>query len=145
MIRRPPRSTRTDTLFPYTTLFRSLWGDVGPRRLDHPAEASAPVEDPRLVEVAGVPGAEVAVAVEVLLVVDLVVAEHDGDALDRDLAELPCRERLAGVALHDQQVDPRQRAAVGDPELAFLLLGLPPSAQRPRLREAVPATLHAPP
>src|SRR3546814_12425909 len=28
MIRRPPRSTRTDTLFPYTTLFRSL-------RLEH--------------------------------------------------------------------------------------------------------------
>src|SRR3546814_7369510 len=29
MIRRPPRSTRTDTLFPYTTLFRSL-GSVIP-------------------------------------------------------------------------------------------------------------------
>src|SRR3546814_11084843 len=28
MIRRPPRSTRTDTLFPYTTLFRSLRQDV---------------------------------------------------------------------------------------------------------------------
>src|SRR3546814_20627196 len=30
MRRRPPRSTRTDTLFPYTTLFRSilLWGSV---------------------------------------------------------------------------------------------------------------------
>src|SRR3546814_15134377 len=29
MIRRPPRSTRTDTLFPYTTLFRSLgWAQV---------------------------------------------------------------------------------------------------------------------
>src|SRR3546814_14567757 len=27
MIRRPPRSTRTDTLFPYTTLFRSLEED----------------------------------------------------------------------------------------------------------------------
>src|SRR3546814_16922763 len=27
MIRRPPRSTRTDTLFPYTTLFRSPVGD----------------------------------------------------------------------------------------------------------------------
>src|SRR3546814_3819684 len=26
MIRRPPRSTRTDTLFPYTTLFRSCQG-----------------------------------------------------------------------------------------------------------------------
>src|SRR3546814_10466550 len=39
MIRRPPRSTRTDTLFPYTTLFRSalvgvdyLWLDNGGSR-----------------------------------------------------------------------------------------------------------------
>src|SRR3546814_3212183 len=30
MIRRPPRATRTDTLFPYTTLFRS--GPEGPRQ-----------------------------------------------------------------------------------------------------------------
>src|SRR3546814_13065090 len=29
MIRRPPRSTRTDTLFPYTTLFRSRTLDPG--------------------------------------------------------------------------------------------------------------------
>src|SRR3546814_15677921 len=31
MIRRPPRSTRTDTLFPYTTLFRSgfVYGPLG--------------------------------------------------------------------------------------------------------------------
>src|SRR3546814_19141503 len=28
MIRRPPRSTRTDTLFPYTTLFRSRIGNA---------------------------------------------------------------------------------------------------------------------
>src|SRR3546814_3204373 len=28
MIRRPPRSTRTDTLFPYTTLFRSALAHV---------------------------------------------------------------------------------------------------------------------
>src|SRR3546814_19730370 len=33
MIRRPPRSTRTDTLFPYTTLFRSV-------AKDHAAEES---------------------------------------------------------------------------------------------------------
>src|SRR3546814_5952781 len=35
MIRRPPRSTRTDTLFPYTTLFRSI-RDIfrGRRRFD---------------------------------------------------------------------------------------------------------------
>src|SRR3546814_7077499 len=31
MIRRPPRSTRTDTLFPYTTLFRSLYRYRGTR------------------------------------------------------------------------------------------------------------------
>src|SRR3546814_16524279 len=36
MIRRPPRSTRTDTLFPYTTLFRS--------RADGLARLSGPVE-----------------------------------------------------------------------------------------------------
>src|SRR3546814_5449025 len=30
MIRRPPRSTRTDTLFPYTTLFRSVVEEVLP-------------------------------------------------------------------------------------------------------------------
>src|SRR3546814_14826924 len=36
MIRRPPRSTRTDTLFPYTTLFRSRSGrERRPRQLGH--------------------------------------------------------------------------------------------------------------
>src|SRR3546814_19291469 len=37
MIRRPPRSTRTDTLFPYTTLFRSL--PAGRRRVRPPVAA----------------------------------------------------------------------------------------------------------
>src|SRR3546814_2756703 len=32
MRRRPPRSTRTDTLFPYTTLFRSPWWTLLPGR-----------------------------------------------------------------------------------------------------------------
>src|SRR3546814_14922804 len=36
MIRRPPRSTRTDTLFPYTTLFRSL--PIRPGAIAHLAE-----------------------------------------------------------------------------------------------------------
>src|SRR3546814_10192894 len=45
MIRRPPRSTRTDTLFPYTTLFRScedraavpeLTGDYWTKRVNNP-------------------------------------------------------------------------------------------------------------
>src|SRR3546814_11497645 len=37
MIRRPPRSTRTDTLFPYTTLFRSLQLHCKPRVIIAPA------------------------------------------------------------------------------------------------------------
>src|SRR3546814_7401019 len=39
MIRRPPRSTRTDTLFPYTTLFRSYDLRIVPpgRYVDHAA------------------------------------------------------------------------------------------------------------
>src|SRR3546814_6194026 len=56
-IRRPPRSTRTDTLFPYTTLFRSL--PDGTR--ETPARPAAPASpasldilvvdnDPRIVE-----------------------------------------------------------------------------------------------
>src|SRR3546814_7413600 len=41
MIRRPPRSTRTDTLFPYTTLFRSL---------DDARKARKAAEDQRKIE-----------------------------------------------------------------------------------------------
>src|SRR3546814_17316861 len=39
MIRRPPRSTRTDTLFPYTTLFRSR-GDNMPHEIANPTDLS---------------------------------------------------------------------------------------------------------
>src|SRR3546814_9759831 len=61
MIRRPPRSTRTDTLFPYTTLFRSIGrnydaGAVAVGRKIHVTElvavrrAGAVVVDPDAVE-----------------------------------------------------------------------------------------------
>src|SRR3546814_694032 len=39
MIRRPPRSTRTDTLFPYTTLFRSI--DIIRKALSSPVRQIA--------------------------------------------------------------------------------------------------------
>src|SRR3546814_18360532 len=41
MIRRPPRSTRTDTLFPYTTLFRSC-------RIDRLDQLNLPGSSPAL-------------------------------------------------------------------------------------------------
>src|SRR3546814_19759106 len=52
MIRRPPRSTRTDTLFPYTTLFRSDVGDAG-RRLHPTTGALADRRVERLVDPRG--------------------------------------------------------------------------------------------
>src|SRR3546814_2278384 len=45
MIRRPPRSTLTDTLFPYTTLFRSHTQYPGTAR-GHPPGLTRPVNDP---------------------------------------------------------------------------------------------------
>src|SRR3546814_13502723 len=41
MFRRPPRSTRTATLFPYTTLFRSTLGDRLDDRQPQPAASRA--------------------------------------------------------------------------------------------------------
>src|SRR3546814_4856906 len=43
MIRRPPRSTRTDTLFPYTTLFRSTGAVKSDRKQKCSGEESARV------------------------------------------------------------------------------------------------------
>src|SRR3546814_7343474 len=45
MIRRPPRSTRTDTLFPYTTLFRSQ-DILGDRALELPNHGGVTRRDP---------------------------------------------------------------------------------------------------
>src|SRR3546814_12057815 len=55
MIRRPPRSTRTDTLFPYTTLFRSIrlcrgnghsHGHAAGILFDPPSHQPAPILEP---------------------------------------------------------------------------------------------------
>src|SRR3546814_5251004 len=47
MIRRPPRSTRTDTLFPYTTLFRSCWRIRQGRTTRTPCPSIRPCGRPR--------------------------------------------------------------------------------------------------
>src|SRR3546814_14133672 len=44
MIRRPPRSTRTDTLFPYTTLFRSCASTSAPIQVKASAVMAAAAE-----------------------------------------------------------------------------------------------------
>src|SRR3546814_2531522 len=72
MIRRPPRSTRTDTLFPYTTLFRSHLPPCAPNLIPFP--------DVRAVfgEGSGEDMAAVALGDEIEIVVGFGV-EHRGD------------------------------------------------------------------
>src|SRR3546814_10055133 len=68
MIRRPPRSTRTDTLFPYTTLFRSIAErlDTVARTLDLEAVERIPFGKAELAPDHLVLGARVAVDVHPL-------------------------------------------------------------------------------
>src|SRR3546814_13810850 len=85
MIRRPPRSTRTDTLFPYTTLFRS-W-------------------NARFFELLDLPYAYAQVGTPLIDIVRFLAARGDlgdGDAaaLTADMMEIgraSCRERVLSV------------------------------------------------
>src|SRR3546814_4255265 len=72
MIRRPPRSTRTDTLFPYTTLFRSWLATllVLPRAL------------PRLDFSSGIPGEARTLVVVPTMIGDVAGARSLVDALE---------------------------------------------------------------
>src|SRR3546814_6497037 len=72
MRRRPPRSTRTDTLFPYTTLFRSVRGAL-PAAPDVAVEPAAAVVD---VERQALPHG--GVLRDHRAVIGLVVAEDEG-------------------------------------------------------------------
>src|SRR3546814_14755434 len=85
MIRQPPRSTRTDTLFPYTTLFRSL---VGQRR-----EHRARVDDLRAFLEHGARVRAFGEGVE---------ADEAADAAVVDAAE---RQVRIGAGLHDVVVE----------------------------------------
>src|SRR3546814_3732685 len=50
MIRRPPRSTRTDTLFPYTTLFRSPTEDLRAELVKHVRKEIGPIAAPDVIQ-----------------------------------------------------------------------------------------------
>src|SRR3546814_2216643 len=106
MIRRPPRSTRTDTLFPYTTLFRSLSSRAPPiTRSGNPllidlAKVTALIEEiaaedalPRFQALAAHEIHEKA-AGEVVTVVDVAVQKLLARAEDHT-SELPSGTRVA--------------------------------------------------
>src|SRR3546814_12329936 len=79
MIRRPPRSTRTDTLFPYTTLFRSLGRSAMAQRyaIADEAEARAYLAHPLL----GARYVECGSALQDLIGSDAVAVFGDVDAV----------------------------------------------------------------
>src|SRR3546814_10539344 len=81
MIRPPPRSTRTDTLFPYTTLFRS--------------DNESPMRRPDLLRAA--------FELQALSLPDGVAGGLEVVGLGQDLgvARVPARDRDQGVAAHD--------------------------------------------
>src|SRR3546814_8523409 len=89
MIRRPPRSTRTDTLFPYTTLFRSAVNPPSQNPLPDVAGdlaiAARPLDWVGMERIAlplaipGANGAPLQVAASADVFVDLVEPEARGD------------------------------------------------------------------
>src|SRR3546814_18775162 len=91
MRRRPPRSTRTDTLFPYTTLFRSRDARV----YGFEAEASA-----RLAQIGGfnIVGDVVA---------DMTRAKIKNAGLDRNVPRIPALRVLGGLEAQGERVDAR--------------------------------------
>src|SRR3546814_9476896 len=119
IIRRPPRSTLTDTLFPYTTLFRS----AGERKVHHPVldpvrdrlraadAAHRPVRRPALVPApAGGPDPDRAAALGVL------VGRHPSLLRGRRAAVA-----AAGTDAAAQPGPPRRRAGV--PAASALVAG----------------------
>src|SRR3546814_8704352 len=114
MIRRPPRSTRTDTLFPYTTLFRSV---------------RAVVDNPELFLTPGMFGnarLSNGGAVEALLVPDaavttdqarklVVVIGKDGTAQAKPVELGPV---VPGLRVIRSGLGPQDRVGISDPELA---------------------------
>src|SRR3546814_14199016 len=104
MIRRPPRSTRTDTLFPYTTLFRSGRGNldrIGGSTPAHPEFAHQRVD-----------------LRACLLIVERAVAIRFG-VRDETMLATEIMETAVIAILHQQRVDAAQL-----PQEAFGNLGI---------------------
>src|SRR3546814_5740490 len=106
MIRRPPRSTRTDTLFPYTTLFRSVASRGGGAVVASIGRAGdQPLQGP---QAAGLTGD--------LLTVDLLQAQDIGvEPQELGLQHCDTRGEIAGarVVVQAFQVEGRDSEGAG--------------------------------
>src|SRR3546814_10707494 len=100
MRRRPPRSTRTDTLFPYTTLFRSPVGQI-----DAAPFSRGGITDEQRIGIAAAAARERAADMDEPA---LVVVDDQIGRADRTRAFGEARERrLARLALRHQHQHPR--------------------------------------
>src|SRR3546814_20240664 len=113
MIRRPPRSTRTDTLFPYTTLFRSI------RRIAADAPAHLRGGGWLLVEHGWEQGAAVRALFETAGIAD-VTTERDLEQRDRvTLGRRRQQDFPCGIGFSRKPLDPHppahERAAEAPP------------------------------
>src|SRR3546814_831561 len=152
MIRRPPRSTRTDTLFPYTTLFRSTEADFLHRQ-PQPLRSIREADEPhRVLDTLALRHHGVRRKVAIgpahrdadhydLIVGDARMFAHDGalhDALAVDDAAEPARpggvdERVGDrAAVEGRDVAAEQDAIIGDDD-ADRRVELAETAQHPVL------------
>src|SRR3546814_8336498 len=113
MVRRPPRSTRTDTLFPYTTLFRSRPFFLAGHELSSRAPPITRSGNPRLIDLA-----------KVTALIEEIAAE---DVLPRfqALAAHEIHEKAAGevVTVVDVAVEKRLTARLTDLLPGSLVVG----------------------
>src|SRR3546814_5495831 len=112
MIRRPPRSTRTDTLFPYTTLFRSDDHHIGPSGVEIVA---APRLDGGILRgPEGIGIAEIAILAKQVRDDARRALGVEQGVLDRDRlpAEQPCLQLVAGRDISIGIVVERQPCAL---------------------------------
>src|SRR3546814_16357079 len=111
MIRRPPRSTRTDTLFPYTTLFRSF------RQIDGEVELGAP----------GTLGDQPLDGADHVVGVDLLVTQFVGAGLDLGDVDdvVDQRQQMLGALMDIGGIALVLAAPERPPQFAFHSIGAP--------------------
>src|SRR3546814_5396877 len=127
MRRRPPRSTRTDTLFPYTTLFRSVRLAGDPRRVQQHVEDAGPGQPSE----DGTGGAEQSVLRSDAGGAEC--ADHAEDVVDAHVVRAPASDEVvvedgihAGAEVGHQRADGADRTAGHVPALAVAV----PAARR---------------
>src|SRR3546814_11836841 len=96
MIRRPPRSTRTDTLFPYTTLFRSFERERDADRIADDGDVAPFAHDPGLAdrqhEILGIGHVEAAAIEQFVFQEDDRVGRAEERRVGKECVS-PCRSR----------------------------------------------------